>query len=161
LGRKTRRAREINSVVEPNGPGKRQRYCQRRICGSRDNDAGHRLVGKQGITSSNRTLSITPRIPRKTHARLKVLVVLFVHVSDICADLNKRGARRIEYDEPVVALSRRHIPFVTKTKLERQVRPKLVVVLHEKTERAFCDAARLIAKSHAKRRCVSGDERIH
>src|SRR5262249_17532179 len=102
---------------------------------------GHRLVGQDRIGSPDRSFAVAERVPGKTDTRLKVLIVLVINIVVVCTGPNERSAPRIEYDKTVVAFGRSHIPVVPKSKLERQVRPQPVVVLHKEPDRALSDAA--------------------
>src|SRR5262249_22479628 len=92
--------------------------------------------------------AVTEGGPYETDPRLKVLIVLVVNIVDVRANPDEGRSRRIEDNEPVVPFRGRHVPLVTHPEFEHDTRTKFVVVLREKSERAFLDAARLITQSY-------------
>src|SRR5690349_16338079 len=98
---------------------------------------------------------MSERQPRKSDPRLEVLVVLFVDPIDFLSDAQQRALLRIKNNKAVVALARRHVPFVTESEFERQTRLQLVTILSKEPERSLSDAARLIAERHSESVCIS------
>ena len=151
LGGKTGGASYVNGIVETNRAGEGKRDGHRRVRARACHHARHGLVHEDCVGCAHRRPAVFEWIPGEAETRLKVLVVLVIDLIDVGANSYERGAVRVEDNEAVVALGRRHVPLVTQAKLERQVRPQLIVVLHEEAERTLGDAASLIAECYAER----------
>src|SRR5688500_15988752 len=65
---------------------------------------------------------------------------------------------RVEDDEAVVALGRRHVQIVAQAEFERQVGSPLDVVLHEETYRVLLDAVHAVVERNGEGVRVASDE---
>src|SRR6185503_5336906 len=115
-------------------------------------------ISQDRICSAHRRLTVVEWIPGYAESWLEVLVVFFIDVINSGTDSLQRSRCRIENDEPVVALGRRHIPVITKTEFQSHVRAHFVVVLHVKSECILDDGARTIAQRDVERIGSSGHE---
>src|SRR6185369_12483908 len=131
----------IGGVREQRCGIRRQGYVcgKRRICTVAGNQVCDWLVGKNCIGAADRSLSVLERIPGKAETRLKVSRVCVVDRSNAVIDLYEGIDFRHIVDEAIEPFGWRHQPVVTETKLQRQIRPDLVVVLNEDSECALCD----------------------
>ena len=104
-------------------------------------DAGHGLVDIDPVRTAQYGLAASEGRPGKADTRLKILVVLVIDRIDVRPDAHERSRLRIEDDEPIVTLARRHVPFVTQAELQRQIRSQFVIVLDKKSQCSLSDAA--------------------
>src|SRR5262249_1763487 len=114
----------------------------RRVRRRAGNQVRHRLIGEYCIASADRGLSIFERIPREPDTWLDGMIVL-VNLINTRPDALQRIGRRVEDDQAIVALARRHEPVITQAQFEGDVRLQLEAVLREAAERLLDDAARL------------------
>src|SRR6185369_11712321 len=141
--------------------------CKRWVCTVACHQIGNRLISKNRIGAADRGLYIFEWIPGKAEARLEVLCVGVIDRSDAVIHLNQRINFGYVIDETIEALSRRHQPVVTETKLEGEIGPELVVILDEDSESALRDRGGNIRHtllwSQRNRECVSGtgEKRSH
>src|SRR5215475_5323053 len=108
-----------------------------------DNQVRHRLIGEDGIAGADRGLSIFEWIPREPDTWL-VGVIVLVNLINACPDAVQRIGHRVEDDQAIVALARRHEPIITQAQFEGEIRRQLEAVLREAADRLLDDAARLV-----------------
>src|SRR5437868_5755179 len=147
--RKSRSLSPVDRVFQYDRARQSERRGQRRVTGRSRHDTGHWLVYKDPICASYRSLSVTEWVPCESQSWLNILIILLIDRFASAPESLEGRRCRVENDKAPVALFGRHVPVVPQAHLECEVRSPSVIVLREKAERPFSDAARLIPERHA------------
>ena len=142
-------------------PAGGQRRRERRVAGGAIDGRRARLIDRQAVRGAQHGPAVAGERPRQAEPRLEVAVVLAIDLLDVDAHPHQRRGGRVEHHELVVALGRRHVPFVAQPEIDGQRRTNGDGVLREERERVLDDAAAALAKGDAEGVGGAREERGH